>query len=159
MATSQIAQSVSFRSNVALLQQGSPQSLSATTLLTGKVDRTQIARAQWRLLVGAVAAGATVNMKLQESDDDISYTDVAGAAITELDDADDDVSAVIEVDCDWAVLSKRYLKVLVTTAVGAALVAVDTWGIIRGLPQAETLDVDAVVQRLILPVPVLVPPQ
>lgn len=72
--------------------------------------------------VGTMATNATLDLKLQESDDDSTYTDVASGAATQLTQAggDSNKQARISIACrDY----KRYLRL-----VGVVGTAVVDWG-------------------------------
>lgn len=157
----EIPQSRPFTEYLSLLAAGiPPQSLaSATPTRTAKVDRVLAARAMWRLYVGVFGASATVDMKLQESVDGVTYTDVVPAtAITQLlAGGGNNVQATIELDCDNPGLTKRYQAVLVTVGANATLLSVDVLADLRTIGIASFSDDPSVVQRKSLPTPIPVP--
>lgn len=88
------------------------------TLIEAAVDMTGWAHATWALLLGAVAAGAKVNMKIQESEDgSTGWADITAKALAEVPDTGDDDEYVIEVPIVAA--SKRYQKPVLVVDDGA----------------------------------------
>jgi len=85
-----------------------------STEATGK-DCSGYGRATFALSVGAT--DTTVDLKVQESDDDSTYTDISGAAITQLGATDDNSCAVIEVDMRPGV-RKKFLRAVLTVGDG-----------------------------------------
>ena len=59
-----------------------PQSVAVGTANTGGVDMQLFRRATFLLDVGAFGASATVDMKLQESPDNSTFTDLAGTGVS-----------------------------------------------------------------------------
>lgn len=68
--------------------------------------------------IGTVATGGTYAGKVQESDDDVTYTDVTGAAFTGVTDAAPGVTYVGRLDLR---MRKKYLRFAGTDAVAAVL--------------------------------------
>lgn len=105
-----------------------PQSAAAGTYDSDGIDMSKFTRAIFVLLLGAIAAGGTVDAKLQGSADNSSFADIAGKALTQLTDADadDNKQAVLEISAEELVAASstyRYVRLRVTTAVAAALIA------------------------------------
>lgn len=88
---------------------------SPTLLATG-VDTTGWGQITWLLFLGAVAAGAKVNLKIQESDDLSTWTDITAKALAEIADTGDNLPYVIEIPIVTA--SKRYQKPVLVVADG-----------------------------------------
>lgn len=63
------------------------------------------------LTVGTVATGATLDAKIQESDDDSTYTDWTGGAFTQVDDTGSNTEQEIEYTG-----TQQYIKVVATVA-------------------------------------------
>src|SRR5947209_1268962 len=97
------------------------QSLAAATPTgTGGVDMQKFRRVLFVLDVGAFGASATVDMKLQESTDNSSFTDLAGTgvAITQLLAAGgNNRLATLEVRAGQ--ITKRYVRARVTVGTAA----------------------------------------
>jgi len=99
-----------------------PQSVSAGDADTGGIDMRKFRRALFVLNVGAFGSSATVDMKLQESTDNSSFTDLAGTgvAITQLVVAGgNNRLATLEVRADQ--ITKRYVRARVTVGTAATL--------------------------------------
>lgn len=96
-----------------------PQSVAVGTANTGGIDMQLFRRATFILDVGAFGASATVDMKLQESTDNVTFTDLAGTgvAITQLTAAGGN-NRLATLEARAGQLTKRYLRAQVT--VGAA---------------------------------------
>ena len=97
---------------------GSPTPIPAS----GWVDTLGWNQTTWLLFLGAMGSGATVNMKIQESDDAISGADIAGKALSEIPDTGGKLGYAIEVPKTTA--SKRWQRavcVVSNHAPGAAL--------------------------------------
>src|SRR5947209_6510014 len=92
-----------------------PQAVAAGTADTGGIDMSKFRRALFVLDVGAFGASATVDMKLQESADNSSFTDLTGGAITQLAAAGgNNRLASIEVRAGQLSAGKRYVRARVT---------------------------------------------
>jgi hypothetical protein len=118
---------------VAVLGTVDPQSASAGTYDTDGVDLRLFRRALFLLLVGAIGASATVDAKLQGSADNSTFVDITGKAITQLTKAgtDDNKQVLLEIsDAELADASStyRYVRMRVTTATAASLIAVAALG-------------------------------
>lgn len=97
-----------------------PQSVGAGNADTGGIDLQKFRRAIFLLNVGAFGASATVDMKIQESTDNSSFTDLAGTnvAITQLLAAGgNNRLASLEVRADQ--VTKRYVRARVTVGTAA----------------------------------------
>ena len=126
-----------------------PQSLAPGFLATGGLDMRNFLRGMFLLNVGAFGAAATVDMKLQESDDPtfvVGTTDITGAAITQLLAAGgDNKLATIEIKVSQ--LTKRYVRARVAVGGAATIVGVTPVGCNSNNDPANQYDVAAVVQR------------
>lgn len=106
-----------------------PQSASAGDYETDAVDMRLFRRALFVLLVGAIATNGTLNARLQGSvNGSTGWTNISGKAIAELNDTgtDDNKQALIEItDAELANASAlfRYVRLQVTTATAASLIA------------------------------------
>ena len=67
-----------------------PQSSGAATLTGSGVDVSNYKDVAGIVAAGDIEAATTVDAKLQESDDDSTYSDVSGETITQLGATDDD---------------------------------------------------------------------
>jgi hypothetical protein len=106
-----------------------PASKTAGTYDTGGIDMSKCTRAVFELMVGDMQATSTVDMKLQESADDVTYTDVSGGSgnsITQLTGAGADDNKIVTLECRADQLSSgmRYLRARVTVAVDASILGV-----------------------------------
>jgi hypothetical protein len=128
----------------------SPQSLAPGSFGTGGLDMQKFLRAMFLLNVGAFGVAATVDMKLQESNDStfaVGTTDITGAVLTQLLAAGgDNKMATIEVKVSQ--LTKRYVRALVTVGVAATLISVTPVGCNPVNDPANQNDVAAAVQRV-----------
>lgn len=88
----------------------------AAAQVTAGIDTLGYDHVAFLLTTGTMAAGATLAVKIQESDTSGgTYADVDGAVFTGLVDTDDDVARFGEV---WTRRTKRWLRVHWTSAVG-----------------------------------------
>jgi hypothetical protein len=100
-----------------------PQSANNTTKDTGGIDLSKFHAAMFVLQLGTI--DAVIDFKLQESADDVTYTDLTGKSITQLTGTDDNKQAVIAVRSDELSAGKRYVRARATLGNGVAqLVAV-----------------------------------
>lgn len=111
-----------------------PQSAAAGTYDTDGVDMSKFRRALFVLLAGALGASATVDAKLQGSADNSTFVDITGKVITQLTKAgtDDNKQALLEIsDAELTDASStyRYVRMRVTTATAASLIAVVALGV------------------------------
>jgi hypothetical protein len=128
-----------------------PQSVSPGTADTGGIDMSRFRRATFILNVGAFGASATVDMKLQESTDGSSYTDLAGAgvAITQLAAAGgNNRLATLEVRAGQ--LTKRYVRARVTVGTAATTLQCLALGGEAVDKPGSANDISAVAQRSVV---------
>ena len=128
-----------------------PQSLAAATPTgTGGVDMQKFRRALFILDVGAFGASATVDMKLQESPDNSTFTDLAGTntSITQLVvGGGNNRLATLEARAGQLSAGKRYLRALVTVGTAATQVGCIALGGEAISKPGSLNDVGAVAQR------------
>jgi hypothetical protein len=126
-----------------------PQQGAIGTLDTGGVDFTKFLRALFVLETGVFAVGATLDMKLQESNDAtfaVGTTDITGAAITQLLAAGgNNRQATIEVKKSQ--LTKRYVRARVEVAVDTVFLSVLPLAGNEASSPASGSDVASVAQR------------
>lgn len=80
------------------------------------IDALLYRRAAFHVHVGVIGASATVDYKVQDSDDgSTGWADVTGAAITQI--TASDTGARVAVDCER---TKRYLRAVLTVGVAAS---------------------------------------
>jgi len=73
----------------------------------------------WGISAGTFGGGATLDAKVQESDDDVTYTDVAGLSMTQMLAAGyTDLGARVQQ------IAKKYVRLRITVAVAAVVVGV-----------------------------------
>ena len=128
-----------------------PASVAAGTADTGGIDMQKFRRATFILDVGAFGASATVDMKLQESTDNSSFTDLAGTgvSITQLAAAGgNNRLATLEVRAGQ--LTKRYVRARVTVGTAATTLQCLALGGEAVDKPASANDVAAVAQRLVV---------
>ena len=89
-----------------------PQVVNNATKTTGGVDLSRAHRAFFLLEIGAVVGGGSINAKLQESSDNVTYTDLAGnnVSLTGLTTANKQYSFEVRPDQ----LTKRYVRLSIT---------------------------------------------
>lgn len=147
MYTEQMSQGLSIAGNPI-----HSQSLAAATPTgTGGIDMSKFRRALFILDVGVFGASATVDMKLQESPDNSTWTDLAGngVAITQL-TAGGGNNRLATLEARAGQLTKRYLRVLVTVGTAATQVCcIALGGEAISKPGAQN-DVAAVAQRSVV---------
>jgi len=103
-----------------------PDSYSVSTVTGDEIDAQNFAggKAIFTVAVGDMAAGGTINMKVQDcATSGGSFADIVGAAIAEMTQAggDNDTQQVLEVDI---VAGRPFLKVIVTVGVDVSDVCV-----------------------------------
>jgi len=99
------------------------------------IDRLGFEEALVVVNSGANGAGGTVNVKVQESDDNSSWADVAGAAFAQITEANDNTVYVGHLNL---VSRKRYLRLVATVGTAACdLGAVVLLGAARELPVSQ----------------------
>jgi hypothetical protein len=101
-----------------------PQNLApATPTGTGGIDMQLFRRAFFILSVGAYGASATVDMKLQESTDNVTFTDLVGTGVAIIQmtaGAGNNKESTLEVRAGQ--ITKRYVRALVTVGTTASQV-------------------------------------
>ena len=127
-----------------------PVSQGAATVTTGWVSLATFAGLMAVLQVGAIAAGGTVDAKLQQASDGAGTgaKDITGKAITQLTDADDNKQVILNVrDTDLDVENSfTHVRLSVTVAVAASLIAASLYGFdAKYAPAADAATVDEVV--------------
>jgi hypothetical protein len=107
--------------SVKVSQSIAPKSVAAAATVGVYVDMRDWDFVDFLISVGAIDAGGTINAVARENTVSSagSSTDIAGTAITALDDTDDNHIIVISVRKET--MTKRYAHVTVTTAVGSAM--------------------------------------
>lgn len=88
--------SQSISTDVKIQQYINPQSQAAATFDGAGVDTSGFNTAQFLINLGVIAVGQTFDAKVQESDDNSTWTDVTGAAIPQVPDDGDDTLRIIE---------------------------------------------------------------
>ena len=144
MYTEQMSQGLSIAGNPI-----HPHSLAAASPTgTGGVDMSKFRRALYILDVGAFGASATVDMKLQESPDNATWTDLAGTgvAIAQLQSASGN-NRLATLEARAGQLTKRYLRALVTVGAAATQVCCIALGGEAISKPGSQNDVAAVAQR------------
>ena len=115
-----MSQSISM--DVKIQQYVNPQSVSAGTVQGTGVDTSGFNTAQFLINLGVIPAGKTFDAKVQESDDNSTWTDVAGAAIPQVGDTGDDTLKIIELRSLLG--NKKFLRVeYVDAGAGGTLLA------------------------------------
>jgi hypothetical protein len=148
MYTEQLSQALSIQGKI------DPQSLAAATPTgTGGVDMRKFRRATFMLDVGAFGASATVDMKLQTSPDNATWSDLAGTGVaitTLLAAGGNNRLATLEVRAGQMPAGSRYVQALVTVGTAATQVAcVALGGEAIDKPGAAN-DIAAVAQRAVV---------
>jgi hypothetical protein len=123
-----------------------PQSVGVGTADTGGIDMTKFIRAMFCLDVGVFGALATVAMKLQESDDDIVYTDLAGFSITTLLAAGGD-NRLATIEVRQVQMAKKFIRARVTVGAAATILQVLPLAANQHFGEANQNDIAAVAQR------------
>jgi hypothetical protein len=135
-----------------------PISLAAATPTgTGGVDMSKFGRALFVLSVGVFGASATVDMKLQESSDNATWTDMAvdiptisNVAITTLLAAGgNNREASLEVRADQLLAGKKFVRALITVGTAATLVQCTALGGEAVNKPGSARDDASVAQRLV----------
>ena len=105
------------------LQRVAPDGTAATTFQlaagttdpnSAAVDTRDFGGCRFIVCVGAMAAGATLDCKVQRSPDNSTWTDITGAAITQYADTKDDKPFTIDIPEPAA----RYLRLVFTRGNG-----------------------------------------
>lgn len=79
---------------------------------------------QFDVAVGDIAAGGTIDVKIQESDDNSAFSDIAGAAIVQLIATDDNKIPTIDVKLGGTSVRKRYVRAQAVVAAATSSFAV-----------------------------------
>lgn len=114
---------------LAVLATIDPQSATAGDYDSDAVDMRLFRRALFALLVGTISTSGTVDAKLQGSvDGSTGWTDISGKSITQLTQAGTDSNKQVLLEITDAELANanddfRYVRLRVTTAVAASLIA------------------------------------
>ena len=129
----------------------SAQQVAVGTQDSGGVDMQKFERALFVVDVGVFGASATVDAKLQESPDNSTFTDLAGATVTQLAAAGGN-NRLVTLECRAGQLStgKRYVRCRVTVGTAATFVCVLPLGGAAHQKPASAQDIAAVAQRLVL---------
>jgi len=130
-----------------------PASAGTGTADTGGIDMSKFRRALFVLDVGVFGSSATVDMKLQESADNSSFTDLAGTgvAITQLAAAGgNNRLATLEARAGQLSAGKRYLRARVTVGTAATLLSAVALGGEAVDKPGNAQDVAAVAQRSVV---------
>lgn len=93
-----------------------PEARTATgTALTDAIDMSKFEQVAFVILTNTIGATDTVDLKLTEcATSGGTYTDITGKAITQLDNADDDAQAVINLRASELTPGYRYVKAKLT---------------------------------------------
>lgn len=143
MFTETIKESVSIPgAQLAPIDQG------AGTVVTGSVDMSKFNRAMFLAQVGVVGAGGTLDLKLQESVDNVTFTDVASGALTQI--IASAKIATAELRADQLSGTNRYARLSATVAVASIQLSMCAFGFIGRYPPVNNNDVAAVTQRKVL---------
>lgn len=100
-----------------------PDAYSAGTYDSDAVDMSKFERAMFVVAAGDLGTSATIDFKLQESDQAAgTYTDLVGKAITQLTQAgaDSDKQAIVEIKADELAEGKRYVRGRLVVGVAAS---------------------------------------
>ena len=128
-----------------------PASVAVGTADTGGIDMQKFRRALFVLDVGAFGAVATVDMKLQESTDNSSFTDLSGTgvSITQLVAAGgNNRLATLEVRAGQ--ITKRYVRARVTVGTADTILTCLALGGEAVAKPGKAQDVAAVAQRQVV---------
>jgi hypothetical protein len=96
------------------------ENISAKQRAAGAVNGTSIdltnyyGGVKFLISAGTFGASATLDAKLQESDDDSTFTDVSGQAITQL-----TAAGTASLSANVRSFNKRYIRLVATSAVAA----------------------------------------
>ncbi|MGB7323430.1 MAG: hypothetical protein WBD31_01070 [Rubripirellula sp.] len=82
-----------------------------TDVESASVDMTGFLAVEVTVSLGAITAGAVTSVKLQGSDDDTTFVDLAGTEVTVADDADE---KVVIIDCQHP--QHQYVRAVVARA-------------------------------------------
>lgn len=133
-----------------------PVSESAGTYLTGFVDMAAVLQAEFRLDVGVISSGGTVNFQLMGcATTGGSYVAITGTAITALTQAggNSGSSATVLITSEKLnalALGYRYVKAQVVVATAAAVLAVSIRGKDQRFDPGSAINDPTVVQQILL---------
>lgn len=117
-----------FFEEVKSVQHLAPASRAANTYDGTGVDASGYDAVAAIVDVGVIATNGTLDCKLQESNDDSTYTDISGAAITQLTEAGGGSNKQARIDVRLggraAGARKKYVRARLVTATAASLCAV-----------------------------------
>jgi hypothetical protein len=126
-----------------------PQTLNNASAPTGGIDMQKFERALFIVDIGAVVASGSITAKLQQSVDNVTFTDLAGGAATAVSSS----SKVITLEARAGQLSagNRYLRCQITETAGQNVVVcgIPLGGETHQKP-ASAQDHTSVTQRLTL---------
>lgn len=117
----------------------SPASHSAGTVTGDGVNVQGVDEALVYLDIGAAGTSATLDVKVQESDDDSTYTDIVGAVFSQQTEAggDEDKALVGRLDLVGA---KKYIRAIAVVAVQVYAAAIG-FELVRGSSLSKELPV------------------
>ncbi len=128
-----------------------PQSVAVGTASTAGIDMSRFRLAVFVLDVGAFGASATVDMKLQQSADNLTFADIAGSAITQLAAAGgNNRLATIEIRDGELSAGSRYVRALITVGTAATILQCLALGGEAVDKPGSANDIAAVAQRLVV---------
>lgn len=99
-----------------------PASRTAGTVNGSAIDTAGYDAAMFAVNAGAIGGATGLDVKIQESDDQASWSDISGAAIAQLGENDDNQAPLIDVALGGAYNRKRYLRAVATVAGGSSVV-------------------------------------
>lgn len=103
-----------------------PAATAVGTADTGGIDLLKFRRAYFVLQVGGVGAGATVDAKLQESADNVSFADISSTSLTQIVAANK--IATLEIRAGQVSSGQRYVRCHVTVGVGTVTLGCVPYG-------------------------------
>ena len=143
MITEQLSQALSIPAT-----ELDPVSQGAATVTTGGVDMSKFERVMFVVMVGAVTTG-TVDAKLQESaTSGGTYTDIAGASITQI--TTSNKIATLEIKTTQLSAGKQFVRLSLTVGTAATLIAVLPLAGEAHQKPASAQDIAAVAQRKVV---------
>lgn len=113
-------------SKKAVLVAAETKNSGSPTLIVPALDTTSAKQATW--LIGIGATDATVDAKIQESDDGASWSDITGAGFTQVTASGDNRELVAEIAVTTT--RKRYQRPLIVVGAGASGAALAVWCIL-----------------------------
>lgn len=97
-----------------------PASRTAGTVNGTGIDTKGYDAAAFSINLGDIGVATTVTCKIQESDDNSAWSDISGAAITQLVSTDDNEAPTIDVVLGGQYNRKRYVRAVLVVAGGNA---------------------------------------